>query len=584
MVADTTREPARLAHLDLLFNLAPGVLLGSHLGGLIFFLNPSLAFGWVPFLRGVLLYGGALGVLTGAILTPLTRRRPGLARRIVPWSLTAVLAFGAIVYWVHASYYSFFVPPGMNARLIKAAAWLTLFALITFYTALLHSLQSRPYSRRTALFLALLGVGSVYVLIERRVAFQPDQYAALPSAVDHEARPVLILVGLEGATLDAILPLAGQGQLPFFQQLIETGAHGRLATISPTYPDALWSSVATGKLPYKHGVQGEWVFPAGPLSPGDNLRLVPAGFGGPVLRAAGFRPWRPDTRTRDTLAIWEVVARLGVDAGVIGWPVCHPGAGELDFAFSEGYFEGNYLAASARPTELVERGILFQVSIAEIDSGVVEQLGMEVPHELLRVLAGDLWRESLGAYLMDQNPAVRAWFLMLPGLSEVSSLYFGSYSAVQFEGDQAPLHNQSAQFLISYYRHLDAFLAELWQRISGPRILAVVSAHGVRAPTGVRRLVGNLGDMPIQGRFEGAPDGVLFLAGEGIRQDFLVEGAQLTDVMPTLLYGLRFPIASDLDGRVLTSLFEPSFLARTPLTFVPSFETLATRPSPAAEN
>ena len=108
-------------------------------------------------------------------------------------------------------------------------------------------------------------------------------------------------------------------------------------------------------------------------------------------------------------------------------------------------------------------------------------------------------------------------------------------------------------------------------------ILAVVSAYGVEAPSGVRRLLGNLSGQPIEGRFGGAPDGVVFLAGEGIRQGFQLEGAEVIDVMPTLLYGLRFPIAGDLDGRVLTSAFESSFLAGNPLTFVPSYETLAAR-------
>ncbi len=577
MVDETGEQARSRRRLDLLLNFAPGLLLGSHFGGLLFFLNPSLSFGALPFLRGVLLYGGALGLLSVAVLTPFTRRREGRARRIAPWALTAVLVFGASVYWFHASYYSFFLPPGMNARLIKAAAWLTLGGLITFYTALLHSLQGRRYSRRSALFLGLLALGSLYVLIERREAFVPEEEAALPSAVEREARPLLLLVGIQGATLDAILPLAGQGQLPFFAQLMAEGAHGRLATFSPTYPDALWTSLATGKLPYNHGVLGKKVFPAGFLSPGADLRLVPAGFGSAVLQAAGFEARRPDSRTRDALAIWEVLARLGVDSGVIGWPVCHPGTGEPDFAFSEPYFDGDYLAASARPTELVERGILFRVATADIDPGVVEQLGLEVPHDLLRVLAGDLWRESLTTFLMDQKRTVRAWFLMLPGLTEVSARYFGSYSAVQFEGDQAPLHNQSAQFVISYYRHLDAFLAELWQRTSGPRILAVTSAFGVDAPTGFSRFLANLSDSPIEGRFGGAPDGVIFLAGEGIQAGVFLERAQLTDVMPTLLYGLRFPIARDLDGRVLVSAFEGSFLARNPLTFVPSYETLAAR-------
>ncbi len=53
--------------------------------------------------------------------------------------------------------------------------------------------------------------------------------------------------------------------------------------------------------------------------------------------------------------------------------------------------------------------------------------------------------------------------------------------------------------------------------------------------------------------------------------------------MPTVLYGLHFPIAGDLDGRVLTAAFEASFLARNPLTFVPSYETLAARAEPGMD-
>lgn len=575
MSADKNREPARWG--ELLLNFVPGFLLGAQLGGLIFFLNPGLSFGPPPFLRGALLYGGILGVLSALLLTLFTRGSLDRARRLFPWWLTLVLAASAVIYWFHASYYSYFVPPGMNARLIKAAGWLTLLGLVAFYTALLHSLRARPYSFRSYSLLAALAAISLIVLVERREAFEPQHAPALPSAVERQARPLLMVVGLQSATLDAILPLVGQGQLPFFAQLMETGVYGRLQTISPTYEDALWTSVSTGKLPYKHGVLGEKVFPAGFLSPEDDLRLLPAGFGNWALEAAGEEGRPPNALTKDSLVAWEILSRLGVKSGVVGWPACHPAGSELDFAFSERYFEGTYLAARATPAELVERGILFKVEIEEIDSGVADQLGLEVPHEVLKVLAGDLWRESLTTFLIDQKQDVRALFLMLPGLTEVSKRYFGSYSAVQFEGDQAAIHDQSAQFVTAYYRHLDAYLAELWQRASGPRVLAVVSAFGVQAPTGVQRLLGSISGNPIRGKLSGAPDGVLFLAGEGLRQGLQLEAAQLTDVMPTLLYALGLPIARDLDGRVLTSAFKPPFLAGNPLTFVPSYETLASQ-------
>ena len=67
------------------------------------------------------------------------------------------------------------------------------------------------------------------------------------------------------------------------------------------------------------------------------------------------------------------------------------------------------------------------------------------------------------------------------------------------------------------------------------------------------------------------------LIGEGVKANGFLDSADIEDVMPTLLYALGFPIARDLDGRVLTSAFDTSFLARHPLTFVPSYETLATQ-------
>jgi hypothetical protein len=77
------------------------------------------------------------------------------------------------------------------------------------------------------------------------------------------------------------------------------------------------------------------------------------------------------------------------------------------------------------------------------------------------------------------------------------------------------------------------------------------------------------------GEFLEAPDGTLLLYGEGVRPGELLTGARIVDLAPTLLYGLGFPVARDLDGQVLTAAFDKGFLARNPVTFFPSYEGLA---------
>ena len=77
----------------------------------------------------------------------------------------------------------------------------------------------------------------------------------------------------------------------------------------------------------------------------------------------------------------------------------------------------------------------------------------------------------------------------------------------------------------------------------------MVSAYGVDPQGGWRRLWGQVTPAAaLGGEFLNAPDGALLLYGDGIRPGSLLTDARIVDVAPTLLYGLGFPVARDLDG------------------------------------
>ena len=86
-----------------------------------------------------------------------------------------------------------------------------------------------------------------------------------------------------------------------------------------------------------------------------------------------------------------------------------------------------------------------------------------------------------------------------------------------------------------------------------------------------------------EGSFRPADDGVLFLLGEGIKDGHFLERASVLDLVPTLLYATQLPISRELDGEVLVDAFSGTFLARTPLNFVPSYETLISEPRSRVE-
>lgn len=572
---------------SLLAAFPPGVLLGIHVAALLYFLNPELTLSPLSAIRAVTLYAAVLGTASIVLILPFTYRHPRRAWRALPWSLTAALTASAYAYWLQASYFSYYLEPGLNLRLIKAAIGLTVFALVGFYTALLHSIHRRPYGIRSRTLFVLLPLVSLLIVFERRTAFQPPtEPLPRPAVVEADPTSRLLVVALDGATLDAILPLASQGRLPTLAQLMNEGAYGRLVSFPPARRAPLWTSLASGRYPWEHRILAEAIYPADFLSSGAVLGLTPAGIGFQKWGVFGSQPQRLDARYRQAPTIWEIFERLGVPAGILGWPGSHPAFDGEGYAFSNRFFAGEFSGSAVQPPGIGERGALFRVAPDEIEPGQIGSFGPAAPPAVLDALAQDIWRESLASVLLEQNREVRAVFLMLPGLALVSEAYFGAFAAARFEGAQSEEISRAARVLDAYYMHLDAYVGRLRQRLTPADTLVVVSAYGFDAypPVwkGVRIL---LGRDRRHGTKAFAPDGVFFIKSRGVRAGTFLNDIEITDVLPTLLYASGLPIARDARGRVLTEAFENSLLATRPLVFVPSYETLRPlSPPPLAES
>lgn len=555
-------------------SLLPGLLLGSHVAGLLFFLNPRIAFTPLGVGRAMLLYGALLGAAGAALQAPWLWRRPKRAARWLPWTLTLALFLGAILDASHASFYAYFLPPGINVQLLKTALWLALGGLIAFYTALLHTLDKRAYGWRSRWALGLLAILSIFAAVERREAFRlPAEASARPPAIERSGRHHLWVIGIDGATLDAILPLVGQGRLPVFAALLREGAYGRLETLGPNRRPALWATLATGKYPWRNGITGEVDRSGGIAAPGAELNLLPRGIGFRLWGLLGPDPTPGEPRRR-ALGLWEIFARLRLSSVSVSWPATWPPAAGGGAVISERFFRPAGLSSEAVPPTLARLGASERVRPADLDPEVLGVLGRNPSDQAISALAGDLWREEVALALSRGDSAIdppALSFLVLPGLSVVSSEVFGGFYAAQFGGATTPGAQEAARRLAAYYEHLDRFLGRLLAGREGA-LVAVVSAQGT-APIGWWERVRGGGSL--EGTFEGSPDGLLILSGPGVRSGALIAGPRLVDVAPTLLYALGLPVARDLDGRVLTGAFEASFLARRPLSFFPSYEALS---------
>jgi hypothetical protein len=590
------RLPAALEAL-LAATLA-ALLAGFHLAGLLYFLNPHLALSVRGFTEGMLRLGAILLPLSLVAHFVGTRLRNARVRRLLPWSLTVVLGAAALADWVHASHYSFYLPTMINANLIRTALWLSLGTILAFYTALLHTVHHRRYGRRSLVLLVAVVLGSLYVVVARRSSYNP----AIPpsSAFARPAEgpaPHLLVVGLEGATLDLLLPLARQGRLPFFATLFDEGSYARLESFPPVRPLGLWASVVSGKLPFRHALAGPTLLEAPWLAVAPDaaaahashashgaqtagrgeLRLLPLGFSGLGLdRLLGVH--RPVARSdRRALTLWEIFGELARTSAIVGAPEALLSSTAAGAQASDELFRGVAGATPAIPEAFAGRLELLRGDAGDVarpgDAGDAGDDALR--RSLAAARATDRWRAAVAGSLLADTPPPAATFVDLPGLLEVELLTVGGFHSAEMNGSRAGADRRAAAALTDYMAFLDTTLADLWERLPQPRFLAVVSAYGVAPPEGMRRVLGELWRARrTSGTLAAGPDGALLLRGEGVRRGEGLATARIVDLVPTLLYASRLPIARDFDGRVLTEAFEPALLQSVPLTFLQSYEDL----------
>ena len=63
-----------------------------------------------------------------------------------------------------------------------------------------------------------------------------------------------MILGLDGATFDVMLPFIKEKKLPTLAYLLENGAWGELESTIPPVTAAAWPSFMTGENPGKHGI------------------------------------------------------------------------------------------------------------------------------------------------------------------------------------------------------------------------------------------------------------------------------------------------------------------------------------------
>jgi hypothetical protein len=393
---------------------------------------------------------------------------------------------------------------------------------------------------------------------------------------DHHPSPVL-LVGVDGLEWDVLLPLLAQGQIPTFARLIENGSYGVLETLRPTFSPIIWTTIATGRLPAEHGIQG---FVQRPGTDGSERRLYLSS----------------DRRTK---AFWNILSDYERRVAVVGWWMTYPAeevngvmVAQVNTLRSEGGRRRGIIKG-----DLVDgmEGQVFPRRLAEEYLAVHRRVGEHLSQYARTVFGGFrhrlgptpelLWRHSQWAFLADASYLEIADSLA-QGAYDLLAFYLGGADVVGhrfwrymkpelYQHSPSPEELQDLGHIVpDYYRWVDGAIGRVLASMPASTTVIVVSDHGMRATNRNGRY--DPGDPPRRLRSGGhtrGRAGVIILSGPNVRaaplnaattsRGDLPTLASVIDITPTLLALLEVPVGKDMPGRVLLEPLQPAPRLRT---------------------
>ncbi|MHC4429812.1 MAG: alkaline phosphatase family protein, partial [Planctomycetota bacterium] len=377
-----------------------------------------------------------------------------------------------------------------------------------------------------------------------------------------------MVIGIDSADWRVIDGLVAEGRMPNLAALRERGTSGPIQTLVdfPLSP-VIWTSVATGKTPAKHGIT--WFLVDQP----DGRRV-------PVR-----------SHNRKVKALWNILTEKGLQTSVVGWWATYPaedvGEGVIvsDALGFHGFGRTAREGDDRRKTHPPER-------FAELDALVPpeQQVSVEFARRFLHVTPEEYRdarfdparhprRDAGNPIHLFQQYAVTArgytaiaeklmaepYDLFLVYYEQVDSFshLFMKHAPPKLAWVSEEDHARYRDVVGEWYAYQDELLGRLLAKMDlDTTAVFVLSDHGFKS--GERRIRSEQTVDINTAHLDHEPDGIFLAAGPGIRRGARVEGASVLDLTPTLLYYLGLPVGKDMDGKVLTGIFEEE----SPISYV----------------
>ena len=571
-------------------SLLAGLLATSYVLTLVLQLNPALPLNPIRLMPLVTTVGLFYAVHLTVICYVLLVVRQLLAREVFSpaWISVGVLVWlgalgsgaGAALMWANLDTFSR-VLDETTVRAIAGGSLVLAGASLLFVLLTLGRHWIAPDARRTwAAALVVVAAGSVAAPMALRGRGNPAILAARPLDASVDVTPVersgrVMLIAIDAGSLDFITGATAEGRLPNFGRVLDAGAVMHLASVHPPSAEAVWTAVATGKLPQKNGVRSGGIYRLS--AEAEAVQLLPDYCFAHSLVRLGLLTEEPQTATAlRTRTLWSILGTHGVSVGVVGWPLTDPAPAVRGFIVSDRYHR-----AAQTPAGLVGSAAVYPPDLEADVARAMEQATGEAPVVMTSdgidsrqegPARTDRTYDRIARALAGLRP-VQVSLVRYQSLDPIGH-YFLRYAVPSEFGDVTDEERRRLGGILErYYGMIDEAVGRAIAALGPDDLLLVVSGFGMEPLSPGKRIIERIiGDPDVSGTHERAPDGFLLAYGASVARGRLATRASLVDVTPTLLYFLGLPIARDMDGHARADLFRPAFTDDRPITFIPTYD------------
>lgn len=359
-------------------------------------------------------------------------------------------------------------------------------------------------------------------------------------------RQKVLLIGVDAADWAVIGPLLDARKVPAFAQLRDQGASGKLRSLEPlTKSPIIWASIATGKVPEKHGISDFFV--KRNEKEREAAREAAKGTGKDV---GGESPTTSNLwRARP---VWDILGSLGKKVGVVGWWTTWPAQPVNGFMISDyvQYDNGSWPAKNAKRTypegldslvaavrltaQKVSWAELFQF-VSPFDTTKVTPRQEALVQDLRWIYAADMtfYRVAMHLYKTQRPEFMTVYFR---GIDAASHRYWdidipGGFSPPLSDAE----YDWMKRLIPNYYIFTDRLIGSFMKEADPQTNVVICSDHGFMG--------GGKGVMAHK------LDGIVFLKGPSVKKGVSISGATVLDITPTVLTLFGLPPAQDMDGR-----------------------------------